>query len=127
MNYRGTDPDPIRVRCSFHVRAPSGKHPGMFEYTAIALIHPSGDGDLHTLYPPVVGDLICLHDVTKKFSGRYKVLAREWSYASYGSHDWPLLNAHPTHGPTLHVLVELSDDFFLDMAPGDEPDPTEES
>lgn len=124
MNYRGSDPDPNRIRCSFHVRTPSVKHPGMFDYTAIALNHPSGDGNLHTLYPPVVGDLICLFDVTKKFSGRFKVLAREWGYASYGSYDWPLLAAHPTHGPTLYVLVESSDDFYLDLAPAD---PTEES
>jgi hypothetical protein len=98
----------------------------MFDYTAIALNHPSGDGNLHTLHPPVVGDLICLHDVTKKFSGRFKVLAREWGYASYGSDYWPILDAHATHGTMLYVLVEPSDDFFVDLAPDDEPEPAED-
>lgn len=113
-------PNPDRVRCSFHVRTPSEKHPGMFDYTEIALNHPTGDANLHTHHPPMVGDLICLHDVRGEPSGRFKVLAREWGHASYGSTYWPLLDAHPTHGPTLYVLVEPSDDFFEHMAPSEE-------
>lgn len=117
MPGRGTDPD--RVRCSFRVRTPSEKHPGMFDYMVMSLNNPSGDGDLHTLYPPAVGDLITLHSIGGP-SGRFKVLAREWGHASYGSDYWPLLDAHPTHGPMLVVLVELSEDFFRDQAPADE-------
>jgi hypothetical protein len=97
----------------------------MFDYTAISLNHPIGDGNLHVLHPPVVGDLICLHDVTKRFSGRFKVLAREWGYASYGSDHWPILDAHPTHGPMLYVLVEPSADFFDDQAPSDDSEDDE--
>jgi hypothetical protein len=122
VNYRGTDPDPTRVRCSFYVRTPSDKHPGMFDYTDIVLNHPTGDGNLHVLHPPAVGDIIPLTDVTKKFSGRFKVLAREWGHASYGSTYWPLLDAHPTHGPMLYLLVEPSEDFFHNQAPRDDDD-----
>jgi hypothetical protein len=53
------------------------------------------------------------------------VIAREWSHASYGSDHWPLLDAHPTHGPMLFVLVEPSEDFYHDQAPSDEADETE--
>lgn len=113
-------PDPDRVRCSFQVRTPSEKHPGKFDYTYISLNHPSGDANLHTLHPPAIGDLICLHDIAGGPSGRFKVIAREWSHASYGSTNWPLLDSHPTHGPTLYVLVEPSDDFYQDMAPAEE-------
>lgn len=112
--------DPNRVRCCFYVRTPSEKHPGRFDYTVMSLNHPTGDANLYTLHPPVVGDLICLHDIAGGPSGRFKVLAREWSHASYGSTNWPLLDTHPTHGPTLYVLVEPSEDFFRDSALNDE-------
>lgn len=118
MNHQAIDPN--RVRCSFRVRTPSEKHPGMFDYTPIALSHPTGDGDLHTLHPPAVGDLICLHGVGGGPSGRFRVLSREWGHASFGSDYWPLLDAQPTHGPALYVLVEPSDDFFHDQAPAEE-------
>lgn len=118
MNYREVDPN--RVRCSFYVRTPSEKHPGMFDYTPISLNNPRGDGDLHTYHPPAVGDTISLHDISGNARGKHRVIARDWMHASYGSTYWPLLDAVPTHGPALYVLVEPAEDFFRDQAPTDE-------
>jgi hypothetical protein len=108
------------VVCCFFIRTPADGD--QFYYDPVNVGSWHGDGNLHTPYPPDVGDLIHLWDTFKKQGGTYKVLAREWLHSSYGSTYWPVLEQQPTVGPRLDLIVEPAEGVFQDQAmrPDDE-------
>ncbi|MFJ8153931.1 hypothetical protein [Streptomyces sp. NPDC094468] len=98
------------VACSFYVRTPVGAD--QFYYDPINVASPHGDGKLHTLHPPLPGDLIHLWDTVKNLGGTHEVLARRWLHSSYGSFNWPVLEPQPTVGPLLELIVVPAEDAF---------------
>ncbi|MFE2164903.1 hypothetical protein ACFXB3_07485 [Streptomyces sp. NPDC059447] len=93
---------------------------GGYRYRKISINNRHGDTHLHTLHPPVVGDLIQLWDATERRGGMYQVVARQWLHSSYGSMDWPHGESSPNVGPLLDIVVEAAEGAFRDEAPSEE-------
>ena len=110
--------------CAFYERiaAPGG---GWY-YDPIMINGPHGDGNMHTLYPPLPGDLIFLWDFIKKSGGAFVVIARHWHHSAYGSYNWPLLDNVAKCGPSVDIIVERveGDGVFQDrvLRPEDSED-----
>ena len=111
------------VRCQFHVRTPAD---GGWYYDHVRIAGPESDGDLHTTYPPAVGDLIFLWDAFKRSGGRFRVVGRDWLHAGWGSTYWPYTERQSTVGPELQLIVEPADGLFVDqvLRPEDEDEDT---
>jgi hypothetical protein len=92
-------------RCSFYNRTPAE---GGYRYDRIEVRGPRGDDKLHVPAAPLVGDRIFLTN------DLYVVLARQFAYASWGSHDWPLVELHALHGPLVDLIVEPASGLFVD-------------
>jgi hypothetical protein len=98
------------VRCSFYVRVPEGDG---FRYDPVEADAPNGV--LPTPYPPSPGDLIFIH------GGVYEVIVRQWLHASWGSYDWPHVQAEPQDGPMMDIIVTPAEGVFRDeVSPPDD-------
>ena len=102
--------------CAFHLREDAGMHrEGMkYKYTDIWLDNYQRDGKLHTLYPPVVGDLVLLIDKGQDITGTFRVIMRDIAHVHYGSAAWPGHEKHADIGPRFTYIVERSIGVFRD-------------
>jgi hypothetical protein len=115
------------VACIFSVRAKVANAP-TYRYDRVYLSNPRGDGYLHTPHPPRIGDQIYLYDQRDNGPrGEFRVLARSWRHSSWGSANWPILDAHATEPAHLDILVECCDGVFADEEPDDEEADDEEA
>jgi len=92
------------ARCSFFVRR-SAADGWLYER---GKMHGGPEGTL-TIVPPAVGDLIYVEDV-----GTCVVVTRSWTYASWGSMDWPYNAPTAIVPPLLDLIVEPADGPFAD-------------
>jgi hypothetical protein len=110
--------DAVSASCHFHIlnRADPEDSHGLY-------VDGPSSGFL-TDHPPAVGDLIHLSGHTSnpnddenmlKVSATYRVLARRWMPAGYGSVAWPYGKEQPV-GP---VMI----DYMIELAPHDLFDP----
>lgn len=100
------------ARCIFAERTAVD---GGFRYDRISIANRDGDGYLRTPMPPVVGDLIHLRDISEDGPrGMFVVVARQWSYSSWGSTDWPYGEAESKQGPMLDIIVERAEGVYQD-------------
>lgn len=112
---------PETVVCEFHERTRASDSTS--RYTRIWISNPDGDGVLCTPFPPAIGDTIFLYDrggTETGPRGRFRVVARDWFHASYGSTYWPVLEQHPKQGPRLSIVVVKDDGPFHDQEPDDD-------
>lgn len=122
-----TTTDDTRTRCAFYLRTPATET--THTYTRIWLSSQGGHGYLATTQPPAIGDQIFLYDrggTERGPRGEFRVVARSWNHASYGSTYWPVLNDRPVVGARLDIIVEPAQGLMQDEEPGvdnDEPGP----
>jgi hypothetical protein len=110
------------VACVFNVRTEVTDAP-TYRYDQIVVSGPRGDGYLQTPHPPQIGDQIYLYDQRGNGPrGEFRVIARSWHHASWGSANWPILDAHATEPSRLDVLLEPCDGIFADEEPDGEDD-----
>jgi hypothetical protein len=98
--------DDTRTRCVFYVRTPATET--THTYTRIWLSSRDCDGYLTTTQPPAIGDQIFLYDhggTGNGPRGEFRVVARSWRHASYGSTYWPYTDDRPTVGASLDIVV----------------------
>jgi hypothetical protein len=113
-------------RCTFRLRVPVDG--GLFRYDD--LWPTSGrlnDGEWPFLNPPDIGDTVGLWKPDWRVEpkpphphGVYRVIERDWSYASYGSGAWPYGEPAPKVGPMLTLIVEPAEGPYRNEAPADE-------
>ena len=108
--------DRMAPRCTFYIRE---IQEGAFCYQKVMLAHPDGYFGYPLISPPIVGDLVWLHDRVAKVFGYFLVVQRSWAVADYGATEWPSGEDRPRMGPKLDIVLE--------PAPGgpfpDEPPP----
>lgn len=107
----------MTARCSFHVlnRADPADSQTLYPETPTS--------GLILEHPPAVGDLIWLSGVIyqtdeegeeerEEVDGCWRVLARSWSPAVYGSRSWPALTGRQTDAVSLDLMVEPAEGLF---------------
>lgn len=110
------------VTCLFSIRTQVTDAP-TYRYDVIDIRSPRGNGKLQTPHPPQIGDQIYLYDQRDNGPrGEFRVIARSWHHSSWGSANWPILDAYATEPPRLDVLLERCDGIFGNEEPGSEDD-----
>lgn len=102
--------------CAFYMREDAGMHrDGMkYKYTQLWLEGPALDGKLYTPHPPLVGDTLPLGDQSQGIFDTFEVVARDISYPSYESANWPLGQNHADTGPHIVCIVVRATGPFRD-------------
>lgn len=117
----------VEVSCSFRERITIAVADDPYLFVYIDFDGPFGDGHLRTFHPPAVGDRFHGGQVNAPNGwaemGEFRVIDRRWSWAQYGSQNWPY-GPRPSTGPLLELICERTEGLFAGEA--DVPDDDED-
>ena len=106
-------------KCKFAIRYPAGG--GKWRFVTATVEAPTGYAPFVPIeHPPVVGDLVVLHDSREgPLDGGpvFRVIDRMWVYPAYGSPSWPYRSFGPTGGPLLEIVAEPARGLYADETP----------
>lgn len=104
-------------RVGFMIRYPAGD--GKWWFRPVYLPAPA-DSSMPMAYPPAPGDLISLYDDRDGENHQpeggpvFRVVARMWNHAAYGSGSWPYGRPEPVEGPLLDIIAEPAPGLYAD-------------
>lgn len=99
----------MHARLSFYLRT---SVEGGFQYDPIITRTAESAGTIPAFVVPGVGDVIFLYGHIDEHKGIFSIVARQFTYPSYGSMVWK--ETLPEWGPHIDLVVEPADGVFTD-------------